>query len=257
MKQEILATCEVFSTTPSITLAPIPWKADSGAAPDGMTPIIVSNEGVQVFHQAHVEIDDLARTLAEVHEFRPPNTPRGWSLAISADTPTSTVHAVFEQLVAAKQPSGHLLLSTPATSLPAPRDPKLFAEIAPQLRSKDPSSRATFIAKKITENMPPLCAPMHSAFSAIATVAPEQRCPSLARGLSEAAVACGCPPMETLLTLVYAINVGVDAPAVLSVAVPIVLEPNAKARKGETWGAVVSDFDPATLNALWVGTKTP
>lgn len=179
---------------------------------------------------------------------------RDWVLSIAADVPRARVASTLKALADSGHPRGHLLLATTQIGeIPAPRDPARLAALAGKLEGLDPSERAVFMAKEIQASMP-ACAGVQKAFSAVAAAAADQRCPLLAVGIAEGLVECGCPDADALLTQLYAMSLGMSRPERLAVTVPVVVDPEAPSRPGQTWGEVVGALDDAAaFTALWVG----
>src|SRR5690606_13266322 len=119
-----------------------------------------------------------------------------------------------------------------------------------KIGTADPSQRATLLAREIEQAMPP-CPAMTKPFGAVAAATPTDRCPMLARGFSEGLVACKCAKEDEMLTLVYAIAVGLTPPERLTTVVPVTLDPSATPLPGATWAEVVAALDQAP-KTLWI-----
>lgn len=253
VEKEMLTWCALsdMGISPDVPLAP--WKpAPTDRPTDGR--IELRPGGLQVGWGRSAKADELVELLAAERETATMvgRTVDGWSLTIGADTPRAEVAAVVKTLSDADQRTGTVVLSVePTAPVPQPRDPARLAALDAKIGGVDPSQRATLLAKEIEQAMPP-CPGMAKAFSAVAMAAPDQRCPLLARGISEGLVGCGCPKEDEMLTLIYGVSLGSKPPERLAVAVPATLDPAATPRPGATWGEIVAGLDEAALQALWV-----
>lgn len=260
IEQEMLAGCGISAQVLRVEVPMAPWSASASAPPEETIRLELTREGTMVGWDRPVEAAQVAAHLTEklkqarqMAEMTGKPVP-GWGLAIAGDVPRAEVAAVFQALVDAGHAKGHLLLATKDVgTLPAPRQPEALAKMHARVDGVDPSQRATLLAKEIEQKMPP-CPGVKKTFSAVATAAPDQRCPLMAKGVSEGLVACGCPDADELLTLLYGVSVGTEPPDRLSVASGVTLDPGAASRPGETWAQVVAGLDPAALGALWVAT---
>ncbi|MCA9705632.1 MAG: hypothetical protein KDK70_07285 [Myxococcales bacterium] len=252
IEQEMLAWCALSEKVAPEGLPVAPWKPAAANKPRrgiiDVRPSVLQVGWEQV--EASQVLDRLAQdrqraeTMGETHP--------GWSLVILGDTPRAEVAAVLKALADGEQRVGSLMLGVEATEpVPAPRDPKRLAALHAKLDGADPSQRAATLAQEIQAAMPP-CPGMTNAFSAVAAAAPDQRCPLLARGLSEGLVGCKCPKEDEMLTLIYAISLGSTPPGRLTAMVPVTLDPAAPPRPGATWAEVVAGLDEAALGSLWI-----
>jgi hypothetical protein len=260
LEQELLAQCAISEQVLTTDVPAAPWKPAPSAPPqNGALRLELAPTGVAIGWGPPVPLADLLTRLAEQREQalamasatgRP--APSGWVLAITGATPRADVATVLQALADTEQRRGHLLLATDATGpLPVPRDPKRLAELATRITGADPSTKATLLAEEIERSLPP-CPALVQGFSTVATIDPENRCRVLARSISEGLVSCDCPEEDALMTLLYAITVGVEPPTRLAAAVPTMLDPTAPARPGATWAELVATLDEAALARLWV-----
>lgn len=258
IEQELLAGCGISAQVLRIEAPIAPWTADPSAPPEETIRLEVTTKGTAVGWGAPVPAAQLPARLTEAMERskqRAEATGKaapGWGLVIAGDVTRADVAAVFQALVDTGQTKGHLLLATEQLGTPpVPRKPEVLAALHARVSEADPSQRATILAKELERKMPP-CDGVKKTFATVATVAADQRCPILARGISEGLVACGCPDADELLTLIYGVTVDTQPLQRLSVASPVTLDPGAASRPGETWAKVVAGLDQAALGALWV-----
>lgn len=258
IEQELLVGCEYSGKILNIDAPAAPWKAAPSAPPDRTIRLEVTTKGTTVGWGAPVPPAQLAERFSQELErgkraaqMSGAAVPQ-WGLVIAGDVPRSEVAWVFRVLANAEQTRGYLILATKEIGTPpVPRKPEVLAALHARVGKSDPSERAMTMANEIKQKMPP-CPGVKKTFEKIATVSPEQRCPTMARGIGEGLVACECPDADELLTLVYAVTVATERPERLSAARPVTLDPSAPSRPGETWAAVVEGLDEAALAGLWV-----
>lgn len=259
LEQELVAQCDVYDVVLALDVPAAPWKPAPSAAPTEALPLEVSPAGVVVFTGEPVPMADLAAHLAEGIEKntalaealgKPPTS--AWVLTLASATPRAEVATVMKVLADAGLREGYLRLGAEATApLPQPRDPKQLAELAARVAHADVSEKAVRLAREAEAAMPP-CPALEQGFSNAATNDPEDRCRVLARDLSAGLVHCGCPKEDVVMTLVYALMVGLEPPKQVGAAVPVTLDPAAPARTGATWAEVVAGLDQGALAKLWV-----
>jgi hypothetical protein len=259
LEQELLAQCAISEHVLTADVPAAPWKPAPSAAPLDALRLELGPAGVVIAWGAPAPLADLPARLAEERDRvlstaatlgRP--APTGWVLAIAGTTPRTDVATLLQALADVDLPRGHLLLATnPPAPLPVPRDPKRLAELATRIDDTDLAMKAVVLAKEIEQTVSP-CPALAEGFSTVATIAPESRCQVLARSISEGLVSCGCRDEDTLMTLMYAMMVGLEPPVRLGAAVPTTLDPTAPARPGATWADVVAGLDDAAPARLWV-----
>lgn len=259
MEQELLAACAISDQVLKVDVPFTPWKSAPSSAPVDALWLELSPKGVVVGWGPPRQLTDFEeRLLAERdHASMTPGSrgPLSWVLAIDGSTSRSDVAAVLSVLSDANLHQGWLQLATTSMgTIPKPRDPKQLADLAARMPADDPSQRAPFLAKEIERAMP-RCPGARKAFDAVAVAAPEQRCELLARGVAAGLVGCGCPKVDSMMTLLYAISVGTEPPKRLGVAAPTTLEPKAKSRPGATWTDVVESLPEEALSALWLSRR--
>jgi hypothetical protein len=259
LEQELLAQCALSDRVLMTEVPAAPWKPSPSAAPEDVLRLELGPAGVVLGWGPPMPVAELPSRLAQEREqaavmAEAKGRPRrdGWVLLIASATPRADVAAVLKGLAEAELRQGHLQLATDATGpLPVPRDAKLLADVKARVSAEDPSQRAMLLAQEIEQTMPP-CPALVQTFSNVATVDAEQRCPLLARGISEGLVSCGCAKEDTMMTLFYAVSMGLEPPTRLAAAVAVTLDPAAAPRPGATWAAVVAGLDEAALAGLWV-----
>lgn len=259
LEQELMAQCDVYDVVLALDVPAAPWKPAPSAAPDEALPLEVSPAGVVVFTGEPVPMADLSARLAEgiekntmLAEAQGKAPTSAWVLTLASTTPRAEVATVLKALADAGLRWGYLRLgAAAATPLPQPRDPKQLAELAARVADADVSEKAVRLAREAEAVMPP-CPGLEQGFSNAATNAPEDRCRVLARDLSAGLVSCGCPKEDVVMTLTYALMVGLEPPTRLGAAVPVTLDPAAPPRMGATWADVVAGLDQAALAGLWV-----
>lgn len=253
IEQEMLSWCEYSEKVASEDLPLAPWKPAPVDRPaEGR--IEVRPGSVRVGFGPPTPASVVAGRLAEEREAAKlrGEAPKAWALTIGGDTPRAEVAAVVKALADTGEREGSLVLTVePTEPVPQPRDPKRLAELDGTMTDGDPSMRATLLAREIQTAMPP-CPGMVKTFSAVASAAPDQRCPLIARGISEGLVSCQCPKEDEMLTLIYAASLGSTPPTRLSTVAAVTLDPAATPRAGATWSEIVAGLDEAALKSLWV-----
>ena len=254
LEREMLRGCVIAPSILRDDVPPAPWTVETRAPkrPPHTRQISLRADGVHVEANPPITIEEWGQGLPPPE----PSLPRlVWELSIESDLPGATVAEALGHLTRTGNTKGSIVLATPASDdLPTPVDPARLAALDEELDGSDPATRATTIAAHIADAMPP-CAALREAFSAVATVPPEQRCSTLATGLAEATVACDCPDMDEVQTLVYGIAVGTQVPTSLGVAIPTVLGADATAHTGATWGEIVAGLEKADFGALAIAAR--
>ncbi|MCX4247737.1 hypothetical protein [Paraliomyxa miuraensis] len=259
MERELLDACTISEQLLSVDVPFTPWKSAPSSAPSNALRLELSPKGVVVGWGSPLPLGELeARLIAEREHAAMASRSRGplsWVLAIDGTTARKDVASALQVLASTGLSQGWVQLGTTSVgNVPKPRDPKLLAELTARVEAKDPSERAAALADEISRAMPP-CPGAAKAFEAVAVAAPEQRCELLARGMAAGLVGCGCPKVDTMATLLYALSVGAEVPTRLGVAVPVTVDPKAKPQPGATWADVVAGASEGTFTALWVSPR--
>jgi hypothetical protein len=260
LEQELMGHCEVTDEVLTKDVPSVPWKAMPSSAPKDALRVDVTPEGVvldgwrnpiafeELSPARFTEERDQVVEMAETYG-RP--KPEGFVLAIDPHATRSQVAAVFQALDGAGLRQGHLWLATDTPGpLPVPRDAKLLAKVASGITGSGPSDKAVFLGQELQRAVP-ACPPAEEVFANLAASAVDERCALLARGLSKALVACGCTNEAEILTLVYTLTVGLEAPVRLGTSVPVTLDAKAASLPGSVWSEMVANLDQAKL-AVWV-----
>lgn len=262
IEQELLSQCKVMPQVLEVDVPTLPWKAAPSAMPENALWIDVSPQGAQLggwgdtvsFTELPARFAGERERVIEMAVANGRPRPEGWVLSIEGNTTRLGVTVVLQTLADAGLPSGQLRLAThPTEPLPAPRDPKLLAELEAKVSELDPSDKAMELVAE-SKKVLPACPAADEVLSATSTTTndPAERCTILARDVSQALVRCGCAKEAEILTMLYVALVGVRRPERLGTNVAVTLDPTAAPLPGDVWSQVVANLEEAKLTAVWV-----
>jgi hypothetical protein len=254
LRAELEPLCSIgrISADPAVPLAP--WDPEPTPVPHDARRIELGPDGVKLEGSRLGDMDELRGRLVVDRELAS-SLGRGsvpWVLIIDRATAHRDLRALAQALVHAGERTGLVMLATSAgPRIPEPRDPAKLSALMAKVSTLEPSERAMRLAEAISNAMPP-CPPLVEAFSSVAALSAEERCPHLAEGFAQGLVACDCPKEDELLTLFYALAVGGEPPSRLSVLVPITLDPEAAPRSGTSWGDIVGNMQASDFEGFWL-----
>lgn len=188
--QELNELCQfsVYKDAPNIPLL----QLETAPASSNSSPTIWLSEETILFNyysfQKPSELQDSLKEQQEIIQYT--GIDSGISIAIS---PKTTAEKIIDVLNIT-QDSGFtkinfLFESTKSPSLPAPPNQKQYQKTNALIHNAAPEIRQTILAEELYSQVR-FCRPMKQAFHAVASAAPESRCPLLIRGAEEAIPYC-------------------------------------------------------------------
>jgi hypothetical protein len=179
--------------------------------------------------------------------------PGSMVFAIAADVPATTVAELFGGLAAAGRQQIRVLVHiADDRPIPQPTNPTMLASMREALPA-NANERVIFVAKAV-QGYAEVCPPVAGVFPQLAALAPGERCPKLAELAATAIVECGCANLDEIMTLLYALTIGLETPSGRSSSVTIALDPEhaVVASEGATWGELgAAQITGAELH-LWI-----
>ena len=258
IQAEVMTWCPLSEQVLSVDVPAAPWPSKPAPLSRALLPLELTTAGAVLGWGPPGPISGVATRIAEfqrgqatavAHGAEPQG---GWGLKIAKDVSRADVAALMQALVDAGQTRVELSLATPFEGEPPqPRDPALLAELGGRINGRDIGTRTMQMAKEMAERMPP-CPELQESFNSAATVPPDERCALLAEGFGGGLTKCDCQKEDEILTVLFGLTVGLEAPTQLSTTAAATLDPSATSRPGATWAEIVAGLDQAALANLWV-----
>lgn len=215
---ELASFCEFDIGIPPIELAKVTWTAEP-YHPLATRVITIDSRGLT--DPEGVGTVSIAAWLADPPRRIP--EPGELVFAIAAEVPATTVAELQRGLAAAGRKQVRYLVHTAdPRPIPQPRDAKLLADMREALPSNS-NERVVFVAKAV-QGYAERCPPVAGVFPKLTRVGPGDRCAKLAELASQAIVECGCTKLDEIMTMLYALTIGFDAPLGRAAAVEVSLD---------------------------------
>jgi hypothetical protein len=144
-------------------------------------------------------------------------------VAIHRYVPYTTVAELQRGLAAkGRREVQYLVHPSERVAIPKPRDPKLLAELRDGPAGST-NERINAVIRGVQE-YGKMCPPVAGVFPELEMIPPGERCPKLGELAAKAIVECGCTDVDSIMTLLYALMVGVEPPRARTIAMTITLE---------------------------------
>jgi hypothetical protein len=232
LQTELTSFCEFDLGVPPIALPKVAWTA-APYHPLATRVITLDQSGL-------TDPEGTGTVAIEAWLADPPRRipePGEMVFAIAADVPTASVAELQRGLVAAGRKQIQVLVHVgDPRPIPQPRDPKMLARMREALPD-NPNDRVVFVAQAV-QGYAQTCSTIAGVFPQLSQVSPGDRCAKLGELAAKAIVECGCTKLDEIMTLLYALTIGFDAPKGRTAAVVVSLDSQAEftPSDGATWG---------------------